>query len=92
MATQNLYTLKDGQLTHFALNCGYIQRATNNADKTWHDSKVDLQKLSGECYEVFYMNYKTYETEKEFFSSLTQARKHWKKLVSKYKLQVLKNV
>ncbi|MBQ0114051.1 MAG: hypothetical protein KBT03_13055 [Bacteroidales bacterium] len=85
------YVLKDNQLTHYALNCGYKQLATNNGDKTWHDSKVELVKLSGECFEVFYMDYKTYETEKEYFHSLTEARKFWKSLVKKYKLIKLIN-
>ena len=79
----NKFILKDNQLTKYALSCGCLQQATETGDNLNFYKKVELAKKHN-CYEVFYMDYKTLETEKFYFNQLSIARKEWKKLVKKY--------
>ena len=79
----NKYLLKDNQLKDYALSCGYLQQATDTGDQYNFLIKIELSK-NHNTYEVFYMNYKTYETEKFYIERLSIARKEWKRLVKKY--------
>lgn len=84
----NTYLLKDNQLSYYALSCGYLQQATDTKHNYDYSQKVELSKRH-DIFEVFYMDYKTLETEKFYFDSLTVARKEWKKLVKKYELKAV---
>lgn len=79
----NKFLLKDNQLKDYALRCGYLQQATDTGEQYNFYQKVELSK-NHNTYEVFYMNYKTHDTEKFYIERLSIARKEWKRLVKKY--------
>ena len=79
------FTTKNNQLTEYALSCGYLQQATETGHQYDYFKKVELSKRHS-CYEVFYMDYNTHQTEKFYFNKLTLARKEFKRLKKAHSL------
>ena len=90
-----MFTNKDGQLSVYALNCGYIQQANTKGllcDSDYKHNSIELARDGGVYSVKAYVEGK--RTNWDCFDSLKDARIHFKKLakINKFKLvEVNKN-
>ena len=79
-----VFTLKDNQLSAYAMHCGYIQRATDTGCQHNYGKHVDLKSDGHHAWVVTVWDDEKGGILREFFHSLKSARVFWKTQVKTY--------